>query len=87
MLKTPLDPETTFNDDPLRILRGIRFAVTKGFRLGDREAFCIEDYPYSEKMGVVSEERIREELFKCFKCNTKSITFQTRYAKRQGKNI
>lgn len=71
VLKTPLDPETTFNDDPLRILRGIRFAVTKGFRLGGREAFCIEDYPYSEKMGVVSEERIREELFKCFKCNTR----------------
>lgn len=71
VLKTPLDPEITFNDDPLRILRGIRFAITKGFRLGSREAFCIENYPYFEKMGVVSEERIREELYKCFKCSTR----------------
>lgn len=71
LLKTPLDPETTFNDDPLRILRGIRFAITKGFRLGCREAFCIDDYPYFEKMGVVSEERIREELYKCFRCDTR----------------
>lgn len=78
VLKTPLDPETTFNDDPLRILRGIRFAITKGFHLGDKEFSCILDYPYSEKMDVVSEERIREELYKCFKCDTrKTIWYLT----------
>lgn len=71
VLKTPLDPESTFNDDPLRILRGIRFAITKCFRLGEREAACIDYYPYFEKMGVVSEERIREELYKCFKFDSR----------------
>lgn len=70
VLKTPLDPVTTFNDDPLRILRGIRFIITKGFTIGIKESLCISEYPYNEKMGVVSEERIREELFKCFKANT-----------------
>lgn len=71
VLKTPLVPKNTFDDDPLRILRGIRFAITKGFRLGIEESLCIDNYPYYEKMGVVSEERIREELHKCFKCNTR----------------
>ena len=64
VLKTPLVPKNTFDDDPLRILRGIRFAITKRFRLGIEESLCIDNYPYYEKMGVVSEERIREELHK-----------------------
>lgn len=70
VLVTPLDPRTTFDDDPLRILRGIRFAVTKGFAIPKDLMYIIKLYPYKHKMNVVSEERIREELTKCFKCNT-----------------
>lgn len=70
ILRTPLNPETTFNDDPLRILRGIRFAITKGFSLDDNVERIIISYPYHIKMRVVSEERIREELYKCFKSST-----------------
>ena len=69
-LITPLPTETTFNDDPLRILRAIRFSITKGFTIPMRMALTIESYNYDEKMGVVSTERIREELFKCFKHDT-----------------
>jgi tRNA nucleotidyltransferase/poly(A) polymerase len=69
-LITPLPIHETFNDDPLRILRAIRFSITKGFTIPMRMALVIESYDYDEKMGVVSTERIREELFKCFKHDT-----------------
>jgi tRNA nucleotidyltransferase/poly(A) polymerase len=70
ILRTPLPTEVTFNDDPLRILRAIRFSITKGFTIPGTIALTIESYNYDEKMSVVSTERIREELFKCFKHDT-----------------
>lgn len=69
-LVTPLDPVVTFDDDPLRIIRGVRFAVTKGFDFSDEVHSAIENYDYYTKMKVVSEDRIREELLKCFKYDT-----------------
>lgn len=70
ILRTPLPTEVTFNDDPLRILRAIRFSITKGFTIPGTMALTIESYNYDKKMSVVSTERIREELFKCFKHDT-----------------
>lgn len=70
VLRTPLNPIETFDDDPLRILRGVRFAITKHFDLEDSEWEAISTYDYINKMSVVSEERIREELIKCFKHDT-----------------
>lgn len=70
ILKTPLDCYVTFNDDPLRILRGVRFAITKGFKMTNHMLDCVRRYDYENKMSVVSEQRIREELLKCFKFNT-----------------
>ena len=70
VLSTPLDTETTLNDDPLRILRAIRFKITKHFCFTSELDAGIMYYPYETKMKVVSEERIREELFKCFKYDT-----------------
>ena len=67
VLRTPLPCEQTFNDDPLRILRAIRFAITKNFAISAYIINTIYNYNYNEKMNVVSEERIREELYKCFK--------------------
>lgn len=69
-LITPLDCKVTFDDDPLRILRAIRFCITKGFYMGAYMDGVIQDYDYENKMGVVSTERIREELLKCFKHDT-----------------
>lgn len=66
VLKTPLDPIITFNDDPLRILRGIRFCITKGFHFSSTCFNAILNYDYS-KMSVVSEQRIRDELYKMLK--------------------
>jgi tRNA nucleotidyltransferase/poly(A) polymerase len=70
ILKTPLDTKTTFDDDPLRILRAIRFSITKGFTIPKDMWWEIYEYQYDTKMFVVSAERIREELIKCFKHDT-----------------
>jgi tRNA nucleotidyltransferase/poly(A) polymerase len=70
ILRTPLDTIETFNDDPLRILRAIRFSITKGFTIPNDMWHDIYHYDYQTKMYVVSDERIREELYKCFKFDT-----------------
>lgn len=75
ILRTPLDTYTTLDDDPLRILRGIRFAITKDFGFSDSLTDAVLNYDYDDKMKVVSEERIREELVKCFKHNTSRTLF------------
>lgn len=82
LLRTPVNCYQTFDDDPLRILRAIRFSITKGFKLNSDIHFAIHQYDYDEKMGVVSAERIREELFKCFKSDTlKTIELLNTYFK------
>lgn len=70
ILKTPLPTEVTFNDDPLRILRAIRFCITKGFIMQPIIHATIQSFDYNNDFKVVSTERIREELFKCFSHNT-----------------
>lgn len=75
VLRTPLDTYTTLDDDPLRILRGIRFAITKNFGFSDNLIDAVTNYDYKSKMSVVSEERIREELTKCFRYDTRRTLF------------
>jgi tRNA nucleotidyltransferase/poly(A) polymerase len=70
MLITPLDTNVTMNDDPLRLIRALRFSITKDFRISDDIWNELNNFDYDEKMGVVSIERIREELLKCFKHDT-----------------
>lgn len=67
VLRTPLDCQVTFDDDPLRICRSVRFSITKGFTMSNEIIETIKTYDYKSKMFVVSSERIREELTKCFK--------------------
>lgn len=69
ILRTPEDTAVSFNDDPLRILRAIRFAITKDLDFSDEMWRAIDAFN-AEKMSVVSTERIREELYKCFKFDT-----------------
>jgi tRNA nucleotidyltransferase/poly(A) polymerase len=70
LLITPLPCEVTFHDDPLRIIRAIRFSITKGFTMSDEMDRIIKNYDCEVKMAVVSQERIREELIKCFSFDT-----------------
>lgn len=69
LLRTPVDSVVSFNDDPLRILRAFRFAITKGLNFSDDISTAIKLFQ-PEKMSVVSQERIREELTKMFKHDT-----------------
>lgn len=62
IITTPLEPGLTFSDDPLRILRGIRFATRLNFTI---EAVALEAmHSYRERIGIVSQERITDELNK-----------------------
>ena len=74
ILRTPIDTAASFNDDPLRILRAMRFSITKGLDWSD-EMWRTLDAFNANKFKVVSTERIREELLKCFKFDTKQ-TFE-----------
>lgn len=62
LLRTPLDPRQTFFDDPLRMLRAVRFKWQLGFRYvpGLQEAIRDE----AERLRIISEERIRDEFVK-----------------------
>jgi poly(A) polymerase len=57
-----LDPETTFSDDPLRMLRGIRFATRLGFRIEESTFQSITSQ--RERIEIISQERISDELNK-----------------------
>jgi len=71
ILITPLDPITTFMDDPLRMIRALRFSITKGFTIHPSVWKAIFTPGLLDKLEeVVSQERIREELQKMFKHDT-----------------
>jgi tRNA nucleotidyltransferase/poly(A) polymerase len=71
ILRTPLNPEITMMDDPLRILRALRFSVTKGFTISLKIWDAMAQPEILEKLKTtVSVERMREEIFKMMKHNT-----------------
>ena len=60
-----------FNEDALRLLRAIRFHITKGFDLGDDVRACLTHPDLAERLAAtVSTNRKREELTRCFAHNT-----------------
>jgi poly(A) polymerase len=68
LLRTPMNANITFMDDPLRILRALRFAVTKGFFIDTPLWHAMEQNDILEKLyNTVSQERIRDEIYKMMK--------------------
>lgn len=78
ILKTPLDPDTTFSDDPLRMMRAIRFAAQLNFKI---ENACLESIlKNSERLNIISKERIMDELNKIILCTEPSRGFKLLYS-------
>jgi poly(A) polymerase len=61
-LRTPISPEVSFGDDPLRMLRAARFAAQLDFRLDDETVYAMAEM--RERISIVSAERVRDELAK-----------------------
>lgn len=70
MLRCVGNAEDRFNEDSLRIIRGIRFSITKNLRPDSRISDVFLDRSWAPKLENISRERIREELGKCFKHDT-----------------
>ena len=62
IIRTPLDPDITFSDDPLRMMRCIRFATQLNFYIEDRTFSSL--VKNRERIGIISKERISDELNK-----------------------
>lgn len=74
LIRTPLDPEMTFSDDPLRMMRAIRFATQLDFEVLPEtlEAITMN----CERIRIISAERISEELNKIIKTEKPSVGFK-----------
>lgn len=80
IIRTPLDPHVTFSDDPLRMLRAIRFATRLNFKI---ESTCLEALKnQSQRLEIISKERISDELNKIILTETPSRGFKLLNATR-----
>ena len=74
LIKTPLDPFKTFDDDPLRIMRAFRFASQLNFNVD--ESIIIAAKEMRERLAIVSQERITDEFLKILVSPRPSIGLQ-----------
>jgi len=77
LIRTPLDPSQTFSDDPLRMMRAIRFATQLNFRIYPETLHAIGDN--KERIKIISQERITDELNKIILSEKPSIGFKLLY--------
>ena len=77
IIRTPLDPLQTFSDDPLRMMRAIRFASQLGFTIEERTFQAIKDD--ADRITIVSQERITDELIKIIDSAKPSVGFDLLY--------
>ncbi len=74
LIKTPLDPLKTFDDDPLRIMRAFRFASQLSFNIN--ESIMTAANQMRERLSIVSQERITDEFLKILASPKPSIGLQ-----------
>lgn len=82
IIETPIDAEITFKDDPLRILRMLRFALKYKFKISDNINNCIEkniEEYRNNYNNSISPERIEKELFKILKMDNSSFAIAYLY--------
>lgn len=77
LLRTPLDPVKTFDDDPLRMMRAIRFASQLGFAIQPDVLETIVSM--KDRLSIVSQERITDEFLKILKTPKPSVGLRLMY--------
>ena len=71
IIRTPLDPDITFSDDPLRMMRAIRFSSQLGFKIEEKSLKSIAKN--AKRIMIISEERVVDELHKIMLSDKPSI--------------
>jgi poly(A) polymerase len=74
IIRTPLDPDITYSDDPLRMMRAIRFATQLGFTIEEKSLEAITRN--KERIGIITGERITDELNKILATPVPSVGFK-----------
>lgn len=74
VIRTPLEPEITYSDDPLRMMRAIRFSSQLGFEIEEKSRLAITSQ--KERIKIVSKERIADELNKIILSPKPSVGFK-----------
>ena len=77
LIRTPLDPDITYSDDPLRMMRAIRFATQLNFQIEDTSLNAISKN--KERLQIISNERIVDELHKILLAAKPSIGLKLLY--------
>ena len=75
LIRTPLDPDITYSDDPLRMMRAVRFATQLDFNIDYASLISIKEN--AQRLSIISQERITEELNKIILSDTPSKGFKT----------
>jgi poly(A) polymerase len=74
LIRTPLDPDVTFSDDPLRMLRAVRFATRLGFTIHPETMEALAKN--AERISIVSQERITDEINGIIMCKQPGKGFE-----------